>query len=116
MRASFSNVTKALIATSIALICSLVACGDDFDTACSPWCAVVEDCTESSFSECMTACMEESSQAQAVSSGCANAVRDQNVCLGQLACEQFEAWLDEVPPDGYPCKGADDAVDNACSR
>jgi len=58
--------------------------------------------------------MEESSQARAISSECANAVRDQNVCLGELTCAEFEAWLEEVPPDGYPCKGADDGVENAC--
>lgn len=117
MRASFSNVAKALIAAStIAFACSLVACGDDFDAACSPWCAVVDDCTEASFSECMSACAEESSQARAISSECAYAVRDQNVCLGELTCEEFEAWLEEIPPDGYPCKGADDGRENACLR
>lgn len=116
MRASFSNVAKELIAASIALTCSLAACGDDFDTACSPWCNVVNDCTETSLSECMNACMEESSQARAISSECANTVRDQNVCLGELTCAELEAWLEEVPPDAYPCKAADDGVDNACVR
>lgn len=116
MRTSFNSVAKALIVAAIALACSLAACGDDFDAACSPWCAVVDECTELSLSECVNACMEESSQARAISSECANAVRDQNVCLGQLACAEFEAWLEEVPPDGYPCKGADDGVENACLR
>ena len=116
MRASFNSVAKALIAAAIALICSLAACGDDFDPACAPWCAVVDECTEVGLSDCMNACMEESSQAQAISSECANAVRDQNVCLGQLTCAELQAWLDEVPPDTYPCKAADDGVDNACLR
>lgn len=116
MRASFNNVAKALIATAVALTCSLAACGDDFDPACSPWCAVVDECTEISVSECMNACMEESSQARAVSSECAHAIRDQNVCLGQLTCTELEAWLDEVPPDAYPCKATDDGVINACLR
>lgn len=116
MRASSNNVAKALFAASVAFACSLVACGDDFDAACTPWCTVVDDCTEASFSECMNGCMEESSQARSISSECANAVRDQNVCLGELTCAEFEAWLEEVPPDGYPCQGADDGVENACLR
>ena len=108
---------SVLVAASIGLACSLAACGDDdFDAACSPWCTVVADCTETSFSECMDACAEESSQAESISSECANAVRDQNVCLGELTCAEFEAWADEIPPDSYPCKSADDDVDSVCIR
>lgn len=114
MRTSFINVARALFGASIAFACSLVACGDDFDTACAPWCVVVDDCTAASFSDCMDGCMEESSRAQAISSECAIAVRDQNVCLGELTCAELEAWIEEVPPDGYPCKGADDGVESTC--
>jgi hypothetical protein len=91
-----------------------VACGDDFDTACSSWCAVVEECTEVSFSDCMGGCADEISQARAISSECVNAVRDQNVCLGALTCSELQSWVEEVPPDAYPCRGADDGVDDAC--
>ncbi len=114
MRASFSKVANALTVASFALICTFVACGDDSDNACSSWCGVVEECTDVSFSDCMNGCAEEISQAGAVSPQCANAIRDQNVCLGALTCPEFEAWLQEVPPDTYPCKAADDAVDDAC--
>ena len=114
---SLRSLRGVLVATSIGLACSLAACGDDdFDAACSPWCTVVADCAETSFSECMDACAEESSQAQAISSECAGAVRNQNVCLGELTCAEFEAWADEVPPDSYPCKSADDDVDSVCIR
>ena len=116
MRASMNKVANAWIATAIALACSLVACGDDFDAACAPWCSVVEECSEMSFTDCMNGCAEESSQARAISSECAHAVRDQNLCLGGLGCAQLEAWLEEVPPDDYPCKATDDAVDAACAR
>ena len=109
-------IRSVLVATSIGLAFSLVGCGDDFDAACSPWCTVVADCTETSFSECMDACAEESSQAQSISSECAGAVRNQNVCLGELTCAEFEAWADEIPPDSYPCKSADDDVDSVCIR
>jgi hypothetical protein len=106
-----------LVAASIGLAFSLVGCGDDdFDAACSSWCTVVDDCTETSFSECMDACAEESSQTQAISSECAGAARNQNVCLGELTCAEFEAWADEIPPDSYPCKSADDDVDSICIR
>ena len=117
MRAWFSNLAKALIAAStIALACSLVACGDDIDATCSPWCTVVDECTAAGLSECMNACAEELSQARDISSECANAVRDQNICLSELTCAELDAWLEEVPPEGYPCKAADDGVDNACLR
>ena len=105
---------RAWTAASVGLACSLISCGDDFDPACSPWCTVVDDCTETSFTECTDACAEESSQAQAISSECATAVRDQNICLSGLTCAELDAWLEEVPPDDYPCKSADDEVDDAC--
>jgi len=108
------KASRALIAASIGIAFSLMGCGDDFDPACSPWCTVVDDCTEVSFSECMDACAEESSQAQAISSECAGAVRNQNVCLGELTCVEFEAWANEIPPDSYPCKSDDDDVDGFC--
>jgi len=114
---SLRSLRGVLVATSIGLAFSLVGCGDDdFDAACSPWCTVVADCTETSFSECVDACAEESSQARSISSECANAVRNQNVCLGELTCAEFEAWADEIPPDSYPCKSADDDVDSICIR
>lgn len=84
------------------------------DATCSPWCTVVAECTAESFSECMRFCHEELLQAQGVSTECADAVRNQNVCLGELSCAEFEAWLDEVPPDAYPCKSADDTVLSVC--
>jgi hypothetical protein len=105
-----------LHALLLRLAFSLVACGNDApDPTCSAWCTVVDECTDTSFSDCMNACAEELSQAQAVSSECANAVRSQNTCLGELTCVEFEAWGTETPPDAYPCKSADEAVATACT-
>jgi hypothetical protein len=104
----------ALVASSIGLVALVMSCGDDFNDGCSPWCTVVEGCTETSFSDCMAACAEESSQARAISSECASVVRDQNLCLGELDCQGFEAWLSETPPESYPCRDADDAVGMTC--
>jgi hypothetical protein len=100
----------------MALTFVLVGCGDDsaVDATCGPWCAVVDECTNTSADECTDACVEELSQAQDVSSECADAVRDQNQCLGALDCAEFDAWLDEVPAVGYPCNDEDDGVDAAC--
>jgi len=107
---------SVLVTISIGLAFSLVGCGDDVDATCSPLCTVVDDCTsESVFSDCMNVCAEELSQAQSISSGCASAVRTRNVCLAELTCAELEAWANDVPPDSYPCKSADDDVDNACS-
>ena len=107
---------SVLVAISIGLAFSLVGCGDDVDATCSPWCTVVDDCTTMSFSDCMNACAEELSDAQSISSECASAVRSQNVCLAELTCAELEAWATEVPPDSYPCKSADDDVDDVCIR
>lgn len=95
-------------------VMTFAACGDDVDATCSPWCMVVDECTATSVSECMNACAEELSQAQAISSQCADAVRSQNICLAELTCAEFDAWANEVPPDAYPCKSADDAVIGVC--
>jgi hypothetical protein len=96
---------------------SVWGCGGDnggTDATCSPWCSVVDECTTGSFSDCMAACAEELSQAGSISSECAEAVRDQNRCLGELTCTEFDAWATEVPPDSYPCKAEDDGVEAAC--
>ena len=89
-----------LLALSIGFgLSSLVGCGDDApDPTCPPWCTVVDECTDSGFSECMSACAEELSNAQAVSSECANAARSQNACLGELTCAEFETWGAETMP------------------
>ena len=101
---------------AIVLASQLVGCGaGDASSSCSPWCTVVEECTETSFSDCMEACAKELSAAGAVSSGCEDAVKSQNTCLGELACAEFQSWRTETPPDAYPCKSADDAVMAACA-
>ena len=105
--------TSAWVATFMG-VALLVGCGDDAFGVCSSWCAVVEECTDTSSSQCMELCAEESSQAQSISSECALAVRSQNLCLAELICAELEAWVKEVPAETYPCKSADDEVDNAC--
>jgi hypothetical protein len=84
------------------------------DATCSPWCTVVDECTTGSFSECMLFCAEELLDAQSVSTECADAVRNQNVCLAELTCVEYDAWRNDVPPDAYPCKTADDTVSSVC--
>ncbi|MBW2381027.1 MAG: hypothetical protein JRG70_16000 [Deltaproteobacteria bacterium] len=99
-------------------VLAFAACGGsdgDVDATCSPWCTVADECSNSSFSQCMDDCTEELSAAQAISSQCADAVRSQNVCLAGLTCAEFDAWVNEVPPDAYPCKSADDTVISVCS-
>ena len=94
---------------------ALVGCGgDDVDGTCSSWCAVVEECTDTSFSECREACAAELRNAGSVSPQCVDAVKGQNACVGELTCVEFEAWNDEDPPDAHPCKDADDVVADAC--
>lgn len=108
---------RVFLGVTILFVSSLLGCGDDSttDASCSPWCTVVDECTEMGFSDCTRACAVELSEAQAVSSQCANAVRIQNTCLGELTCSEFEAWRTETPPDAYPCKSADEAVATACA-
>ena len=98
-------------------VIALVGCGGDggnVDATCGPWCAVVDECTNTSVEECTDDCVNELSAAEAISSACAEAVRDQNRCLGELTCTEFDAWAEEEPPVGYPCNAEDDGVDEAC--
>ena len=104
------------ISAVLLLLCGVVGCGGDgVDATCGPWCNVVDECTTASFNQCENACVEELSAAQSISSACADAVRDQNTCLGELSCTEFEAWRTEVPPVGYPCNAEDNAVGAACN-
>ena len=98
-------------------MCGVVGCSGEspsVDATCGPGCTVLAECRDESFSECESACVEELSQAQSRSSECADAVRDQNTCLGDLTCSELEAWFTEVPEVGYPCNPEDDAIDAAC--
>lgn len=105
-----------LLSVSGLVLVSLPSCGgDDVDPSCSSWCAVVEECTDTSFSECTQACAAELRNAATVSPQCIDAVKGQNVCVGQLTCNEFESWRTDTPPDAYPCKSADDAVVSACA-
>lgn len=108
---------RVLLRVTILLELSLLGCGadDTTDASCSPWCTVVDECTETGFSDCMRACAQELADAQSISPDCVNAVRGQNACLGDLTCADLEAWASETPPNAYPCKSADDAVVSACA-
>lgn len=106
------------VCAGMVLMIAVVGCGDDggnVDATCGPWCAVVDECTNTSVDECTNACVNELSAAGAISSACAEAVRDQNRCLGALSCAEFDAWVEEEPPVGYPCNAEDDGVDEACN-
>ena len=94
---------------------ALVGCGgDDVDSTCSSWCAVVEECTDTSLSECTQACAVELRNAGAISPQCVDAVKTQNACVGELTCAEFIDWDERNPPDAYPCKNANEAVADAC--
>ena len=53
-------------------------------------------------------------EASDFSARCGAAVNDLAGCVGGLSCEQLDAWSDEVPPDGYPCRAEEIPIDN-CS-
>jgi len=93
----------------------MVSCGgDNVDPSCSSWCALIDECTGTGFSECAQACSAELRNAGSVSPQCVDAVKGQNTCVGELTCADFEAWSDQDPPDAYPCKNADNEVADAC--
>lgn len=99
----------------IGLVLVLAGCGGgNVDAVCSSWCSVVEECTNTSLSECKEACSVELVKARSVSPRCEDAVAGQNACVGELTCAELEAWYDEDPPDAYPCNDTDDVVANAC--
>ena len=108
---------RILLAISIGCALSLVGCGDDaIEASCSAMCTVAEECVDNTdLSECMNVCAERLREAESISPECANAVRGQLFCGGELTCAEVAAWLGPgFPPDANPCKSADEAVADAC--
>lgn len=113
---------KAMIVIlgSLSLL-TLGACGDDPASSgslanCGAFCAKLVECNPgSSTQECLSECNGFAQQFQRVSADCLAAYTSVNTCVGGLTCEQGEAWVDEIPPDSYPCKAQDDALEAVCN-
>lgn len=50
-----------------------------------------------------------------MSAECGDATADVFPCVADLpTCQEVDDYWVEVPPDDYPCKGAEDAAESAC--
>lgn len=87
--------------------------GDGGNSSCSAACAVIVPCIMQSTSACMAQSEGDIREANDVSAECGAAVNDLIDCIAGGSCADFEAWNDEIPPDSYPCRAEDMAID-AC--
>lgn len=78
---------------------------------CSAACAVITTCVMQSTEDCLAQCQGDLSEAAEFGQACVDAVDDLAACIAGGSCADFEAWLDEIPSDSYPCKAQDDAID-----
>lgn len=85
--------------------------GSSSDNNCSAACAVISPCVMQSTSDCLAQCEGDLSEAAASGEACVSAVDDLAACIGAGSCEDFEAWLEEIPADSYPCRAEDIAID-----
>ena len=95
-----------------------MGCGDDSNSSggndnCNAACSVITQCVAQSTPDCLAQCRGDLMEAAEFGQACVDAVNDLAACLGGGTCDDFEAWLDEIPADSYPCKAQDDAID-AC--
>jgi hypothetical protein len=88
-------------------------CGAD-DSNCEAFCSVIASCTDQSTQACLAECEEDLSEASDFSSACGAAANDRSMCVAGLTCEELEAWMGQVPPESYPCRDEEIAVDDEC--
>ncbi|MEM7436843.1 MAG: hypothetical protein AAF436_16945 [Myxococcota bacterium] len=92
-----------------------LSCGDSSgDSSCNSFCNVAAQCGGEDRAECVSTCVSNAAEAETISEACLAAFLGRTGCVGGLTCQQAEAWLDEVPPDSYPCRDEDIAVDQDC--
>lgn len=77
---------------------------------CGEACSVITSCWNETDAECMAQCEGDLAEATEFGEGCVAAVNDLAACLGGLSCQQLDAWFEEVPADGYPCRAQDIAI------
>jgi hypothetical protein len=68
----------------------------------------------SSVESCVSGCVSKAQDILSMSADCFNALSDVYGCLGGLTCPQVDAFSTETPPESYPCKTQQDAVNAAC--
>ncbi|MGB5812374.1 MAG: hypothetical protein WBG86_17685 [Polyangiales bacterium] len=110
-------MTIIRMATLVSIGVLMLSCGDSNGTAnCDAFCNVAEECGGQDQSACVSECLDDATIAEEVSAACLDAFASLNGCVGGLTCPQAEAWLDEVPPDSYPCRNEDLAIEEDCFR
>lgn len=101
--------------TLFTLLCLLIAagCGDSSggdESGCEAVCDTIEGCFPNSGS-CVEDCERDYEEALDFSQACADAVAELTRCVSRLSCEEIIDWEDENPPDDYPCRDEEIAID-----
>lgn len=111
----------------VAALSALAGCGDDDNGSggtggsggsssnCAAACDNEVECNEIPRTVCEAVCNEALLIAEQISDQCVDAVNTVLACAGALSCTQYEAWQNEMPPDGFPCQAETEACDAECN-
>jgi hypothetical protein len=92
----------------------LIGCGGDDSPSlanCDSFCQVNVECADADRPTCISQCEEQADEIRAESENCFNLLSNQNACVGGLSCPAWQAWLNDTPPDSYPCRDEDVALE-----
>lgn len=80
--------------------------GDDVEApqVCKDYCDVEVSCDQVERQACEDGCTDFYLSAAAIGGFCPQSFQDLFVCVAALDCDGYQAWIEETPPDGYPCR------------
>lgn len=91
--------------------------GGSTESGCLESCEVVLECDTvyETLGACVDKCETAYESTFPIGAACTQAAAALYHCVGLLDCTDYEAYVDEVPPDAYPCKDEDDTLLTACN-
>lgn len=104
---------SAIIPVVAIVAIASAGCGRN-DSNCGPSCSVISSCTDRIYQSCMEECEGDFNEASDASIACGTAVDDRAACVAGLSCAELDAWTQKAPPEDYPCRDEDLAVDDEC--
>ncbi|MEM7437852.1 MAG: hypothetical protein AAF436_22080 [Myxococcota bacterium] len=120
-----NGVMRSSAAVLLALATLGGGCGDDSsgaggtggtDTNCAAVCDNEVECNDTPRIACEGVCDLALESAESVSQSCFNAVNAVLGCAGSLSCADYEAWQNETPADGFPCRAETETCDAECNN
>jgi hypothetical protein len=71
---------------------------------CKDYCEVEVSCDQVDRQECEDGCTDYYLAAAGVGGFCPQSFQDLFACVAGLDCDEYQAWLDETPAGGFPCR------------